>query len=202
MWLLRPRAHSHLLTDPIPRICWTRQLYTAENLAVGLHRGCQSSFGREVGPPPSHITSFSLMAWATCPVLMQALQAGRVSWETGKRGFLRPAVGFEVLFLWDSRATGLPKALPALNYITSWTDLTCEVWMHLSLSSKSFSSTSSWFGEGKVPSFCRAGFQQDPLACYHGLELTVTPKQATDNLAVPHPTALLKVEETCSDLSS
>lgn len=102
--------------------------------------------------PSSDITSFSLMVWATCPVLMHALQTGWVSCQTGKSGFLWPDVGFGVLFTAKLKSNGASQSTPcnAINYITSWTDLTCEVWMHLTLSSKSSSSTSPWFGGGKV----------------------------------------------------
>lgn len=79
------------------------------------------ALAQKLALPSSNITSFSLMVWAACPVLMHALQTGRVSCETGKSGFLWPDVEFGFLFTARLKRDGASQSTPcnAINYITS-----------------------------------------------------------------------------------
>lgn len=105
---------------------------------------CRTGVGRvleqNLALPSSSITSFNGLGNVSCPHAWDTNRMG-VPWDRKMWIFVAKLWGYVA-------SQGTPRN--AISYTPSLTDLTCEVWMHLTLSSKSFSSTSPQFSGGKV----------------------------------------------------
>lgn len=93
---------------------------SAENLAAGLQHGCRSSFSREPGPTILlyNFLFFNGQGNVSCPHASTANE-DRCPVRQENVDSCGQLFGFGFCSSQDSRAMGLPKALPAMQSITS-----------------------------------------------------------------------------------